>query len=285
MRGASVLVMLLILARLASAAPVAERGEAGDRTDQARTLSDVGLAHFKNGEYDLAIEAFRKSYALSPAPALLFDLGQAYRRKGDCAEAATHFRRFEASDAAAARRADVGARIEEMDKCAGRPVETTADRKVEAATPIAPTIASSSAPPALPKTSAILPETLTRPNSVEPDRGKRLRLVGLATVGTGLLALGAGIYATTQVIADREQVTALFRSGGAWDASWDERVARGRRYETLSKVMYGFGGALLGTGIAFLYLGEHTRSSASLEPVMSPGAVGLIWSGAFGTSF
>ena len=37
---------------------------------QARALSDQGMAHFRNGAYDLAIEAFRKSYDLLPAPAL-----------------------------------------------------------------------------------------------------------------------------------------------------------------------------------------------------------------------
>jgi len=59
--------------------------------DSAKQLYDDGLRAYDAGDYARAIESWKKSYAMSKAPLLLFDLGQAYRLSGDCDKAMTYY--------------------------------------------------------------------------------------------------------------------------------------------------------------------------------------------------
>jgi hypothetical protein len=52
--------------------------------DDARGLSNRGIAHFAKGEFEPALHDFQASYALNPLPDLLFDMAQAYRKLGNC---------------------------------------------------------------------------------------------------------------------------------------------------------------------------------------------------------
>src|SRR5690242_1678652 len=87
-------------------------------SDEARRLSDEGLAHFKQGEYDAAIDSFRASYQLSPLPVLLFNLAQAFRRKGDCTQALALYQRYLNEEPLPTNRDKVDERIREMRACA-----------------------------------------------------------------------------------------------------------------------------------------------------------------------
>src|SRR4051812_37664464 len=83
--------------------------------DQARALSDTGLAHYERGAYDEALAAFQASFALAPLPELQFNIGQTYRLKGDCPRAAAAYQTYLRLLPDAPNRARVEARIRELD--------------------------------------------------------------------------------------------------------------------------------------------------------------------------
>ena len=236
------------------------------------------MVHFRHGDYDQAISAFQRSFDLLPSPALLFNLGQAYRRKGDCVAAAAMYRRFEASDPGAAERSNVRIRIDEMDACA------TPRQGVMAVTPAA-TLPASAPPVAISTTPRQVGGDASPMVDVPRDRGsvaatdgfgRRLRIGGIALVAFGLAASAAAVYASTQVIEERERVSELFRSGGTWDASWDGVVARGQRYEAFSKGLYAGAALTVGAGIVLYYLG-HRQHEQRLLAGRSPWLGGIAW--------
>lgn len=57
--------------------------EAAANTAQARAHFEEGQAAYARGDYEQAIEAWRRAYELRPAPALQYNLAQAYGRLGD----------------------------------------------------------------------------------------------------------------------------------------------------------------------------------------------------------
>lgn len=82
--GAAVVVVALSTTTTAASA----------QEDKARALFDEGLAHFQAREYEAAIEAFDRAFALDPRPEYLFAQAQAERLSGDCPSAIVLYRRF-----------------------------------------------------------------------------------------------------------------------------------------------------------------------------------------------
>src|SRR5215471_6877228 len=92
--------------------------------DEAKQLTEQGLAHYNVGEYDKAVDEFKRAYLLSKTPALLFNIAQAQRLKGDCKEALQSYKAYLRADPSA-NRAKIEARIAEMEKCVKeKPAET-----------------------------------------------------------------------------------------------------------------------------------------------------------------
>ena len=60
----------------------------------AEELFEQGETARAKGDYATAVEKYKKSYALSKEPELLFNVAQALRMDGQCAEALTTYRRF-----------------------------------------------------------------------------------------------------------------------------------------------------------------------------------------------
>jgi hypothetical protein len=104
------------LVALAGAATADE--DVSDEAVRARALSTRGLEEFKSGRFAEAIVAFEASYAIVPAPALIYDSAQAHRLLGHCQEALAGYRRYLSEAPAAKNRAAVEARIAEMRQCA-----------------------------------------------------------------------------------------------------------------------------------------------------------------------
>jgi tetratricopeptide (TPR) repeat protein len=95
-----------------------ERGCKADSTpadrEQARTEFREGTVAFELHMYDRAIEAFERAYALTCAPALLYNLGKALEEVGDPAEAADVFELYLDKEPAGAFAQDVRARIDQL---------------------------------------------------------------------------------------------------------------------------------------------------------------------------
>ncbi len=67
------------------AAPEAEADDAGEGSD-ARALFMRGQEAYQHGDYESAVENWRRAYAVDPRPALQYNLAQAYGRLGRLAE-------------------------------------------------------------------------------------------------------------------------------------------------------------------------------------------------------
>lgn len=93
------------------------RVRADDQADaQARKLYDEGQTQYAIGEFGQAIAAYKKAFALSKRPTLLFNIAQAYRLSKDFEQARFFYESFLREMPAAPNRADVEQRVKEMDE-------------------------------------------------------------------------------------------------------------------------------------------------------------------------
>jgi tetratricopeptide (TPR) repeat protein len=102
--SARLLLATLLLAWVVWASPGAARAQptppaAAAQRAEAKRHVERGLAAQAAGDFDGAIELYKKAYALIPHPELLFNLGQAYRLKGRKTVAIRYYRRYLAADA------------------------------------------------------------------------------------------------------------------------------------------------------------------------------------------
>jgi tetratricopeptide (TPR) repeat protein len=107
---------LAVAVLLVAVASPAARGDEAD----SRVQFEAGLAHYRLGEYDQAIDLFKQAYRSSPRPLLLYNIAQAYRLEGSCAEAARFYRSYLRAEPSAADRASIEARLPDLDACARR---------------------------------------------------------------------------------------------------------------------------------------------------------------------
>jgi tetratricopeptide (TPR) repeat protein len=80
--------LFFVVARAGGPVPVGAKGDRALETGAA-TAEDLfrrAVAAYDSGQYDLAIELFRKSYGRARDPAILFNIARAYRALGDCAK-------------------------------------------------------------------------------------------------------------------------------------------------------------------------------------------------------
>jgi tetratricopeptide (TPR) repeat protein len=74
---------------LASAIPAR-----ADNLSQARAAYKSATQHFKLGEFQAALDAFKEAYRLHEDPSFLFNIGQCQRHLGQRADAVTSFRTY-----------------------------------------------------------------------------------------------------------------------------------------------------------------------------------------------
>src|SRR3954447_17692225 len=105
--------VLTILALLVSPAHAGQKKRAQNAQDEARELYKKGMTHYELGEFDVAIDEFKRAYALTSAPGLLFNLAQVYRMKKDPEQAVYFYRTYLRLVPDAPNRADVEALLAE----------------------------------------------------------------------------------------------------------------------------------------------------------------------------
>lgn len=255
--------ILIVAAALGFAGQAgAEEARAGDAVARARELSDAGLAQFRQGDYDGALDAFGRSYEIAPEPALLFNIAQAYRKKGDCKGALDYYQRFRgAVDVQTANRARVSVHIERMQACL-RGAEATLGEPLDTARPAAPPGPATEAAPAspaapefeLPRQSPIV---ALSPPVVESPSGRRFRLAGITVGAAGVVTLVAAIAASLRSASIADRVSNAFDQGGPATPALDQLVSQGRAYQTASEVLYATGVAAVLTGAVLYYWGAR----------------------------
>lgn len=275
----------------------ADPAPATDKKQVAKQYVKAGDAAQKAGDFDTAIELYEKAYQLVPHPVLIFDIAQALRHAGRLDEALRQYKRFVAivpsgEDAETAR--DFIAEIETTlansapaahDTPGGDSQRT--DRSMQGAGENSGAVTNAAGATQAASASAgehPLGDAHASPAggnasertqnardavTVEASPGRTLRLLGLASGGTGVAALAVGIGFGLHARTLSNQVSTQFDH---------DRYAAGGRANDIAITGFVSGGVLIATG-AVLYAWGHAQDRGSekavVAPVLSDHSVGL----------
>jgi tetratricopeptide (TPR) repeat protein len=234
------------------------------RAEEAQQLTEQGLAHYNVGEYDKAIDEFKRAYLISKRPALLFNIAQAQRLKGDCKEALQTYKAYLRADPAA-NRSKIESRIAEMEKCV--------KEKPEVAPP--PTPESPPTPPSTPAPTPAPSAPVTRaPALREPPSKVPPLLLGAG----GLACAGVGVALLISVGGDVSDLQNSC-SPRCDPKAWSDLPTRA----DLGYVLIGVGGAAVVGSVFWAYLRGHSEESADsgAHTWIAPTPTGFVLGGAF----
>jgi MYXO-CTERM domain-containing protein len=110
------LVALALGALLGAGGVAAAQAVDKAKLDEARRHYEQGQTQYDLGNFDAAIDAYKKAYELSNQPGLLFNIAQAYRLKKDYEKALYFYKSYLRRLPDAQNRADVEARIADMEQ-------------------------------------------------------------------------------------------------------------------------------------------------------------------------
>ena len=241
------------------------------RDAEARDHYEKGLTHYNLGEFDPAVEEFKKAYELSNAPGLLFNIAQVYRAKEDYKQALYFYRTFLRLQPEAPNRADVEARIADLERMVAEkqklqeapPKETlppNGEAKPEVQAPPPPM---QSAPP------------VQRKDTGEPESGKTYEIAGLVTAGVGVALLGTGIAFGLSASSASDDLTKASQMGTPWSPALQQKYDDGQSASTKSTLFTILGGAAIVGGGVLYYLGwNKSNSSVAVAPL--PGGTAMV---------
>lgn len=243
---------LLLPARAAFALPT---------NAEAKAHLERGSELFKNGEFDAAIEEYRKGYAKEEDPVFLYAWAQAELRQEHCTPAVKLYKKYlETNPPEASAEAARSGILECADKLTDD--DTPAPSTGPTTAPSEPAVETDDAPVDEPK----------------PPREKRwsrdplaasLTAVGIAGVGAGVGVLAAGIV-------EKNKAPATY-------GEFDTQQARARRMQIAGGVVLGVGAAVLVGGIVrFAILGSRAKKQRNgITAMLGRETVGVVLSGRF----
>lgn len=269
---ACTVVAALLTTPIANAGGQRKRGATGaSAEDEARELYKKGMTHYELGEFDVAIDEFKRAYALTSAPGLLFNIAQVYRMKKDPEQAVYFYRTYLRLLPTAPNRADVEALVAENQALVdAQRAKQRADAAAAAAAAVAaapPPPVAAAAPPAPPR---------RRPWRLELWSG-----VGAAALGLGALAAAVGLGARAS--SDASKIAAADAQRDVpWDAAKQQLWRDGQNSAAAATALYVVGGVAAATGAALVAIGVRDRArSVSLAARPAPGGAALVLSCAF----
>jgi tetratricopeptide (TPR) repeat protein len=207
---------------------------------------EAGRKAYDVGDFDRAIELWKRAFEESDDPSFLYDIGQAYRQKKEFERSIFFYQSFMRRLPDSPLRPKAESRIAEMRKAMdARPKD-----------PVPP-----AQPPASPSPAAAVVEPAEPPHDAgsDPHPGRILRLAGLTTagVGVGLLAVGMA-FALSAGSAHDELADANARHL-PWNQDLVDLQERGRRDQAIAGVSLGVGAACVVGGAALAWLGFRER--------------------------
>lgn len=260
-----------------------------DKRRIARGYVDAGVAAQDSGDYATALDLYAKAYALIPHALLLYNQGQAHRLAGHRDEAKEFYRKFlatqpkgaeagtarawldtlDAEDAAAAEgiRVAEARRVEEARRAA-EAADAARVAAAEAARVEAERAATAEVKPATPEP-VVAPVTPLPPVPARRDRGRNVRIAGIAAGSVGIVALGAGVFYGLQARSISDD---LSQRGAQFEPSL---VDDGERAERNMFIAYGVGAVLVGGG-ATLYLLGRRQGDRSPRVALVPTSAGAM---------
>lgn len=252
--------------------------------ERARQLHEEGLAHYEKRQYGRAIAAYRKAYALVPAPGILFNLAQAYRLRGDCKRAYRAYKNFLAvvTDTPEANLAREHAQA--LRPCAKAPAEPEpAPAPAIAPAPVlAPQLTEETPAPPPP----VVEPVVTVQRAPRSHAGQDKKILGLGIGGAGGVLALVGVFYGLKARGAASDLSDFYDDGGVWTDELSQRENDLDRHRALALGFGLTGAAAIGTGAVLYWLGHKESSIERADQgavAVVPGAGGAVisWSGAF----
>ena len=275
--------LTIALLLVASAARAEDKTAAKERYAHARSLYDLG--HFAE-----AAKEFEAAYELKNDPAFLYDLAQSYRQAGNPEQALHFYRTYLRYVPKPANRAEIDGRIAALEQQLAQrgsgtepppanPPQTTTTPPPPPPVVIAPPPPGPSEPPPVPPPPPVISEPASPPAPSSPaDRGRTMRIAGIASAGVGAFMVLIGIVEYSRAASASQEVESEAANGLPFDPSVERR---GQSAQTAEGWFLSLGVLAGAGGAALWYYGRHLGAAAesattrvSLAPVISPGGGG-----------
>jgi tetratricopeptide (TPR) repeat protein len=238
---------------------------------EAKALYDKGLGHYNLGEWDQAIEAFRKAYAISSAPGLLFNIGQSFRLKKDYEQALYFYGTYLRLKPDAPNRSDVEARMKEMEEA------IQDQKKLQSAPPVGTVSPEGGATTTTTTTTTTTPTgttTVTPPPQGETGvKSQSLLTAGYVTGASGAALVITGAIFGSMARSAEKDLNKLSSDRGTWTVEQQDKYDAGKRNNTIAIISFVAGGAAIATGATLFVLGTLKKSS-STNVAINPSAHG-----------
>jgi tetratricopeptide (TPR) repeat protein len=240
---------LLVIGSLATS--VAAQPAAAPNKSPAQQQIDLSRLHFeaakvamKRGDYQAAVTEYLAAYQLYPDPEFLFNVGKVYQLAGNEPEALTYYQKYLDLDPDGRGAADARTAIDELRRSIA--AKQDAARRAEV-------------PPPAPATYAWYRDS-----------------IALTLLGTGVAATGVGTgFLVSAQLADHDARTAPTYPQ-AQDAA-----NRARQRRTVGSITGGVGVALVGGGLAWIFLHRGSSEPRTVTGWLAPGGGGLAITGPF----
>jgi tetratricopeptide (TPR) repeat protein len=269
MKKITVLATLLLASASALAQPAPPPpADADAKKAEAKVLYEKGLGHYNLGEWDLAIDAFRKAYAISSAPGLLFNIGQSFRLKKDYEQALYFYGTYLRLKPDAPNRADVEARMKEMEDAIQE------QKKLQNAPPIGTVNPEGGATTTTTTTTTTTPTgaTITTAQTDTGTKSQSLITAGYVTAGSGAALVVTGAIFGMMARSAEKDLNTLSTDRGTWTVEQQDKYDAGKRNNTIAIISFVAGGAAVATGATLFVLGTMKKSKTSVA--INPSAHG-----------
>lgn len=218
-------------------AVLAPRAAYADEASSARELYERGIRFYNLQQFDAALDAFQGAYSIE-RPEFLFNIAQCQRQLRQYEAAARSYRAFVASFPGGPDSATASRLAQEMDAQAAAASAPKAAAATAAQTPTA---------------TAAEPEPIgARATAAPVDRGRSLRVAGVAAGAAGLALLAVG--ATCAGLSYRAAEDAWRGPVYSYRAD-QQRVA----YQTAEIALFTVGGAVAVAGVTLWAVGRRRR--------------------------
>jgi tetratricopeptide (TPR) repeat protein len=246
---------------------------------EAKALYEKGLSHYNLGEFDLAIEAFRKSYAISQAPGLLFNIAQSFRLKKDYEQATYFYQTYLRLKPDAPNRADVEERLKEMQDALEEQKKLGNKPPIGTVSPDGGTTTTTTTTTPNGTTTTTTTNDKQTPTGETGVKSTSLITAGYATGGAGVALVLTGVV-FGKLAKNAERDLQKLNDGGTWTPAQQDRYDAGKRNNTIAVISFIAGGAAIATGATLFVLGTMKKSSTevAIMPTAHGTSVAVGWS-------
>jgi tetratricopeptide (TPR) repeat protein len=223
--------------------------------EMARRHFESGVAYLQESDYDNALKAFDKAYALSKRPAILVNIATVHERQGNLEQAVETLEKYLEAEPTGEHAETVRLRITNLKKR----IQEAPPKEPSSSEPPPAQAQPSPASPAARPAPAPAPAPPPRAADASPNRVPAYLLLGVG-------ALSAGGAVVTGIFAKGEYDDAEDPASGCSPTCSDDELSTGRTLALTSTLLTGVSIVSAGVGVALLLMGG---SEEEAEPPIS----------------